>query len=108
MRRLYRGKALGELYGGIGRSVLFSGDPTLASTAVQALNSVGGWAQLKYRPANKLEFNAAFVSRKGPGRTVRRNRTQRVVQRRSNIGQHGGASIEFGWRLGAIEIPARE
>jgi hypothetical protein len=58
--KLYRGRALGGLYGGIGRSVLFSGDPTLASTAVQALNSVGGWAQLKYRPANKLEFNAAF------------------------------------------------
>ena len=25
--KLYRGKALGGLYGGIGRSVLFSGDP---------------------------------------------------------------------------------
>ena len=58
--KLYRGKALGGLYGGIGRSVLFSGDPTLAATQVQALNSVGGWAQLKYRPANKWEFNAAF------------------------------------------------
>jgi hypothetical protein len=58
--KLYRGKGLGGLGGGIGRSALFSGDPTLASTQVQALNSVGGWAQLKYRPANKLEFNAAF------------------------------------------------
>jgi hypothetical protein len=58
--KLYRGKALGGLYGGIGRSVVFSGDPTLASTAVQALDSVGGWAQLKYRPASKWEFNAAF------------------------------------------------
>ncbi len=58
--KLYRGRALGGLYGGIGRSVLFSGDPTLASTQVQGLNSVGGWAQLKYRPANKWEFNAAF------------------------------------------------
>jgi hypothetical protein len=58
--KFYRGKALGGLYGGIGRSVLFSGDPTLPSTEVQALNSVGGWAQLKYRPANKWEFNAAF------------------------------------------------
>jgi hypothetical protein len=57
---LYRGKALGGLYAGIGRSVLFSGDPTLASTEVQALNSVGGWAQLKYRPASKWELNAAF------------------------------------------------
>jgi len=58
--KLYRGRALGGLYGGIGRSVLFSGDPTMASTEVQALNDVGGWAQLKYRPANKWEFNAAF------------------------------------------------
>ncbi len=58
--KFYRGRALGGLYGGIGRSVLFSGDPTLASTEIQALNSVGGWAQLKYRPASKWEFNAAF------------------------------------------------
>jgi len=58
--KLYRGKALGGLYGGIGRSVLFSGDPTLPTTQLQGLNSVGGWAQLKYRPANKWEFNGAF------------------------------------------------
>jgi hypothetical protein len=58
--KLYRGKALGGFYGGIGRSVLFSGDPTLASTQVEGVDSVGGWAQLKYRPANKWEFNAAF------------------------------------------------
>ncbi len=32
----------------------------LAGTEVQALDSIGGWAQLKYRPANKWEFNAAF------------------------------------------------
>ena len=58
--KVYRGKALGGFYGGIGRSALFSGDPTLASTQVQGLNAVGGWAQLKYRPSNKLEFNGAF------------------------------------------------
>jgi hypothetical protein len=57
---LYRGKALGGLYGGIARSVLFSGDPTIASTEVRGLNSVGGWAQLNYRPASKWELNAAF------------------------------------------------
>jgi hypothetical protein len=56
----YRGRALGGLYGGIGRSVLFNGDPALARTEIQALDSIGGWAQLKYRPANKWEFNAAF------------------------------------------------
>jgi hypothetical protein len=58
--KLYRGKALGGFYGGIGRSVLFSGDPGLASTEVKGLDSVGGWAQLKYHPAIKWEFNAAF------------------------------------------------
>jgi hypothetical protein len=58
--KFYRGRAVGGLYGAFGQSVLFSGDPTLPSTQVQALNSVGGWTQLKYRPANKWEFNAAF------------------------------------------------
>lgn len=58
--KLYRGRALGGLYGGIGRSVLFSGTPTLPGTEVQALDSVGGWTQLKYRPAKKWELNAAF------------------------------------------------
>ncbi len=57
--KIYRGQALGGLYGGIGRSVLFNGDPTLPSTDLQALNDVGGWAQFKYRPSNKLEFNLA-------------------------------------------------
>jgi hypothetical protein len=58
--KLYRGKGLGGLYGAFGQSALFSGDPALASTEVHGLNSVGGWAQLKYRPAGKWEFNAAF------------------------------------------------
>src|ERR1039458_7136756 len=59
-KKIYRGKALSGLYGGIGRSVWFSGAPTLASTEVQGLNSIGGWSHLKYRPANKSDFHAAF------------------------------------------------
>ncbi len=58
--KFYRGRAIGGLYGAFGQSVSFSGDPTMAGTQVQALNSVGGWTQLKYRPVNKWEFNAAF------------------------------------------------
>ena len=58
--KFYRGRAVGGLYGAFGQSVLFSGDPTHVNTQVQALNSIGGWAQLKYRPKNKWEFNAAF------------------------------------------------
>jgi len=58
--KFYRGKGLGGLGGGIGRSVFFSGDPGSLYTQVRGLNSAGGWAQLKYRPANKIEFNGAF------------------------------------------------
>jgi hypothetical protein len=52
----YRGRAIGGLGGAVGRSVLFSGD----SSQVRALNSVGGWSQLKYSATSKLEFNGAF------------------------------------------------
>jgi hypothetical protein len=58
--KLYRGRALGGLYGADGRSAVYSGDPASAGTEVRGLNTIGGWAQLKYRPANKWEFNAAF------------------------------------------------
>lgn len=57
---VYRGRALGGLYASGGASVAYSGAPGVAGTQVQALDSVGGWSQLKYRPANKWEFNAAF------------------------------------------------
>lgn len=58
--KMYRGRALGGIGGGIGRSVLFSGDPNASNSQVRGLNSAGGWAQLKFRPASKLEFNGAF------------------------------------------------
>ncbi len=55
----YRGRALGGLGGAIGRSVLFSGPPTNPSTSLLGLNVAGGWAQLKFKPTEKLEFNGA-------------------------------------------------
>jgi hypothetical protein len=55
----YRGRALGGLGGGIGRSVLFSGDPTDPTTLVRGLNAIGGWSQLKIKASAKLEFNGA-------------------------------------------------
>ncbi len=56
----YRGRGLGGLGGGTGRSVLFSGDPTNPQTLVLGLNTVGGWSQLKFMATPKLEFNTAF------------------------------------------------
>jgi regulator of replication initiation timing len=58
--KLYRGRGIGGLYGGIGRSVIFSGNPGIASSAVRGLNTVGGWAQFKYQATSKVEFNTAF------------------------------------------------
>jgi hypothetical protein len=54
----YRGRAIGALGGGVGRSVLFSDNTPNAR--VQPLNSVGGWSQLKVKATDKLEFNGAF------------------------------------------------
>jgi hypothetical protein len=56
----YRGQAIGGLGAALSRSVVYSGPLTDPATTVLPLNSVGGWAQLKYQPLPKLEFNAAF------------------------------------------------
>ncbi|MGH9529743.1 MAG: hypothetical protein ACRD2S_07485 [Terriglobales bacterium] len=56
----YRGRAIGGLGGGIGQSVLYTGDPRDPSTQIRGLNSIGGWSQLKFKPLDKLEFNGAF------------------------------------------------
>ena len=56
----YRGRALGGLGGGIGRSVLFNGAISAPTTVVQGLDDMGGWSQLKFKPWEKFEVNAAF------------------------------------------------
>jgi hypothetical protein len=53
----YRGKAIGGLGGGIGNSVYMDYQ---AATPIHPVNSLGGWAQLKVKPLQSLEFNAAF------------------------------------------------
>jgi hypothetical protein len=56
----YRGRALGGLGAGSAHSVLYSGAPHDPSTRVEALDSTGGWSQLKFRATERLEFNGAF------------------------------------------------
>ncbi len=56
----YRGQAIGGLGAALGRSVVYNGPLTDPATAVLPLNAVGGWAQVKYQPLPKLEFNVAF------------------------------------------------
>ncbi|HEV3253240.1 MAG TPA: hypothetical protein VG033_02465 [Candidatus Acidoferrales bacterium] len=56
----YRGRAVGGLGGGIGQSVLWNGQFTDPATVVRGLNSLGGWAQLKFRASERWEFNGAI------------------------------------------------
>ena len=55
----YRGRAIGGLGGGIGRSTLYSGSIYNPTTQILGLDSVGGWSQIKFRATSKLEFNGA-------------------------------------------------
>ncbi len=55
----YRGRAFGSLGAAQGRSVLFDGPQSNPASSVTGLNSMGGWAQLTFKAASAIEFNAA-------------------------------------------------
>ena len=57
----YRGRGAGGLGAGIGRAVLFGGDPYYATTSIRGLDSAGGWSQLKFQLTPKLELNGVFA-----------------------------------------------
>jgi len=57
---MYRGRSIGGLGGGIAGSVLLTGATTFPAASVLPLQSAGGWSQLKVKPWERLEFNAAF------------------------------------------------
>lgn len=56
----YRGAGLGGLGGGIGQDIVLSGSFESATTVIQGVDSMGGWAQLKFKPSAKFEINGAF------------------------------------------------
>ena len=58
----YRGRAVGGIGGGIGQSVLLNGPFGNTATAFRGLDSMGGWAQLKFRLKSNFEINGAFGS----------------------------------------------
>ena len=57
----YRGRGVGGLGAGIGRAVLFGGNPYDSSTSIRGLDSAGGWSQLKFQLTPKLELNGVFA-----------------------------------------------
>ena len=56
----YRGRAVAGLGGGIGQNVLFKGSFMSPATTFKGLDSMGGWAQLKFKPGSHIEFNGAI------------------------------------------------
>jgi hypothetical protein len=56
----FRGRALGGVGGGIGQNALWSTSLIDPATEVSGLNSMGGWAQLKYKITPKFQLNGAF------------------------------------------------
>ena len=58
----YRGRAVAGLAGGIGQSVLLNGPFSSPATTFRGLDSMGGWAQLKFKVKSNLEINGAFGS----------------------------------------------
>ncbi|MFZ0952823.1 MAG: hypothetical protein WAN17_11190 [Candidatus Sulfotelmatobacter sp.] len=57
----YRGRGAGGLGAGVGRAVLFGGDPYYPTTSIRGLDSAGGWSQLKFQLTPKLELNGVFA-----------------------------------------------
>jgi hypothetical protein len=56
----YRGHSIGGIGGGIGQSIVATGMLGNSATDVDGLDTEGGWAQLKFKPRQKLEMNLAF------------------------------------------------
>ena len=56
----YRGRGIGGLGGGLGRSAVSNGSLSDPAAQVRGLNAAGGWTQLKFRQTEKLEWNAGY------------------------------------------------
>jgi len=57
----YRGRGAGGLGAGIGRTVLYGTSSTYAATPIRGVDSAGGWSQLKWQIAPKVEMNGVFA-----------------------------------------------
>lgn len=103
----YRGRGIGELGGGSGRSILTNGPLANPATSILGLNTVGGWAQLKFALTEKLELNGAFGEDNPFGADLRRfspsQGTQYVLQSRNQTG-----FLNFVYRPNSIWIFSTE
>ena len=94
----YRGRAIGGLGGGIGRTVLTSGPITDPNTQVKGLNAQGGWSQLKFRQTAKLEWNGAVGMDTVPAKDLRALPFSPTAYAYSPIARNRSAIINFIYR----------
>jgi hypothetical protein len=57
----YRGRGIGGLGGGMGRSILYGANPAYAFSPIRGVDSAGGWSQIKFQLTPKLELNAVVA-----------------------------------------------
>jgi hypothetical protein len=94
----YRGRAIGGLGGGIGRSAIFSGPLTDYFTRVKGLNSIGGWTQLKFNQTERLEWNAAFGQDTVPAKDLRAFPAFRQTYYDPSIARNRSSLVNFIYR----------
>ncbi len=56
----YRGRAVGGFGGGVGQTIVLTGNFSDPTTVIHGLDSMGGWVQLKVKPKSFFELNFAF------------------------------------------------
>jgi hypothetical protein len=57
----YRGRGIGGLGGGVGRAIVYGGNPFRGSTPIRPVDTIGGWAQLKIQVTPKIELNGVVA-----------------------------------------------
>ena len=56
----YRGRAVAGLWGALGQDVVMSGSLFNPNSVIKGLDSTGGWMQLKFKPRENFQINAAY------------------------------------------------
>jgi hypothetical protein len=57
----YRGRGIGGLGAGVGRSIVYGGNPAYAFAPIRGVDSTGGWTQLKFQLTPKVELNGVIA-----------------------------------------------
>ena len=77
---------------------MFSGPVTYSSTRVKGLNATGGWAQLKFRQTERLEWNAAYGEDSVPARDLRLFRFVQQSYYDASIARNQSSLMNFIYR----------